>query len=261
MSKNSYIIKSYFNYRSKAKGRHSLHSPFLYDLYETCITKEKKSGHHSKIELLRRKLGKDSSLISINDLGAGSRVEKSNERKISQIAKYSLKSAKEAQFLSCLTKKTQSKTIIELGSSLGLTTARIALDNPTSKIHSIEGCKNIANIAENNLKELGVNNVTIHIGNFDSIFPELLQKLNADLIFIDGNHTKEATIRYFNMALDKINPKGYMVFDDIYWSEGMTEAWKTIIANPKVSLSVNLFHLGIISVDQDFSKQDFVLKF
>lgn len=230
-------------------------------MYESCVVNIEKSEHHNKIEQIRKRLKKDNNLITINDLGAGSRVAKTNERKISQIAKFSLKSAKEAQFLSCFTKKAALETIIELGSSLGLTTARIALDNPKSKIYSIEGSENIAKIAKTNLKELGVKNASIHIGNFDDIFPELLQKLNADLIFIDGNHTKDATLRYFNMALDKINPTGYMVFDDIYWSEGMTEAWKTIIANPKVSLSINLFHLGIISVNPDFSKQDFVLMF
>jgi predicted O-methyltransferase YrrM len=261
LDKNTYIVKSYISYRQKAKGRHSIHSPFLYDLYNCCVVKGKKSIYQSDIENLRSELLKDKRKITINDLGAGSRVNKSSERKLSQIAKYSLKSHKEAQFLSCFTRKTNSKSIIELGSSLGLTSARVALDNPDSFIHTIEGCSNIADIALNNFSKLNATNIKLHIGNFDDILPKILKEVEADLIFIDGNHTKEATLRYFNMAIENMNPNGYIVFDDIYWSEEMTEAWKTIISNPKVSLSINLFHLGIISLSNDFSKQDFILKF
>ncbi len=230
-------------------------------MYNTCVVKSEKSQYHNEIEQLRNTLEKDKREIYVNDLGAGSRKNKSNERKICQIAKYSLKSAKEAQFLSCFASITQSKSIIELGCSLGLTSARIALDNPNTYINSIEGCENIAKIAQNNFTKLNISNIKLHIGNFDTVFQKILMDISADLIFVDGNHTKEATLKYFNLAIDNMNPNGYIVFDDIYWSQEMTEAWNTIISDNRVSLSIDLFHFGIISISKDFSKQNFILKF
>lgn len=261
LTKSYHTLKNFITYLIKAKGRHSIHSPFVYDLYESCIVNPKKPSYHHRIEKQRRKLISNNSTIIINDLGAGSNIEKSNKRKINQIAKHSTKSSKDAQFIACFAKKINATNIIELGSSFALTTARIALANPSAKIYSVEGCNNIANIAKSNLEELNIDNVNIMVGNFDEIFPDLLQKIKADLIFIDGNHTKKSTLHYFNLALEKINPQSFIIFDDIYWSQGMTEAWNTIIENPRVSISINLFHFGIVSINSDFSKQDFVLKY
>ncbi len=261
MKTKIHILKSFFNHKIKAKGRHSIHSPFLFNMYESCVYRREKSVHHKTIEKLRKSLLNDDSLVSVNDLGAGSRVNNKSQRKISQIAKHSLKSTKEAQFLSCFAKRINAKNIIELGSSLGLTTARIALDNPNTKIHSIEGSNSIAEIAIDNLKILNIRNATIYKGNFDDIFPNLIQQYNTDLVFIDGNHTKDATLKYFEIAIKHIDTRGFIIFDDIYWSEGMTQAWNIIKTSKEVSLSIDLFHFGIISINPDFSKQHFVLKF
>lgn len=260
MSSNLHILKNYINHWFKAKGRHSIHSPFLFSLYENCISNIAKYPIDNSIEQIREKLLANDNSIAVDDLGAGSKIDNSHQRKISQIAKHSLKSKKEAIFLACFSKHISAQNIIELGTSFGTTALYIAKHNPKAKIHTIEGSAEIAKIATSNFQQLNFDNIQLHIGNFDDILPKLLNEITADIIFIDGNHTKEATLRYFEMALEKINPKGFMVFDDIYWSKGMTKAWKSIIKHPKVSISIDFFHLGIISIDQDFTKQDFRLR-
>lgn len=259
MNDSIYILKNYILHRIKARGRHSLHSPFVFDLYESCVSDPAKSSFKESIEKIRKDLLADHSTIKIEDMGAGSRVNNSAQRKINQVAKHSLKSAKEAQFLACLCQKIDARKIIELGTSFGITTAYVAKNNPQAQLHSVEGSPEIAAIAKVNLKELEISNTTIYQGNFDVVFPELLKEVEADIIFIDGNHSKEATLRYFEMALDHINKKGLIVFDDIYWSIGMTEAWQSIIKNSRVSISIDFFHLGVVSLNEDYTKQDFKL--
>jgi predicted O-methyltransferase YrrM len=81
------------------------------------------------------------------------------------------------------------------------------------------------------------------------------------MVFFDANHTKEATLNYFNQCLEKANNNTVFIFDDIYWSEGMTEAWKEIYSNPAVTYSIDLFHLGIVFFNKEWIKSHFKIKF
>jgi predicted O-methyltransferase YrrM len=248
-------------YRMQAKGRHSIHSPFVYELYENCIYSNNFKFDNQAIEAMRSSYLNRSQSIEVMDFGAGSRVSRSNQRKISDIARYTLKSAKEAHFVASFAQYIQAKIIIELGTSLGITTAYIATANPKATIFSIEGSETIHLIAKESIDHLKLNNIELLRGNFEQVFPSLLAQEKPDLIYIDGNHTEAASLRYFELAIQKMEKNGFILLDDIYWSKGMTKAWETIIADKRVSLSIDLYHFGIISLKEDFTKQHFILKF
>ena len=252
----------YINYLLSSVTKYDVHSPFLYDLITKVFDDKKKYPEYVKVEQLKKELLLNKSIISVTDLGAGSRVNKGNERSVGQIAKSSSKSKKIGRLLFRLVKYYQPGNILELGTSLGLSSLYFALGNPASKIITIEGCPNISNIAAENFKKLSVNNIELFTGNFDDLLPEILKSVkNLDFIFIDGNHRENPTINYFEQCLTKAYNDTVFVFDDIHWSEGMENSWNYIKAHPKTTLTIDLFFVGIVFLKSELSKEDFIIKF
>lgn len=255
-------IKRYLKFRKGAVTKYKVHSPFVFDFIIQVLEVKGEFYCYKSIELVRSKQLLDNRVIEVTDLGAGSKKLDSNKRKVSEIAKYSLKSPKHAQVLFRIANYFQFKTILELGTSLGVTTSYLAKADKRAKIISFEGCSNIAKIARQNFKTLGINNVELIEGNFDDTFPNKLRELDqVDAIFFDGNHRYEPTMRYFHQALEKKHEQSVFIFDDIYWSDEMLKAWEEIKNHPDVTLTIDLFQIGLVFFKQDIEKQHFKLLF
>ncbi len=200
--------------------------------------------------------------IEVQDFGAGSKVMKSNTRKIKDIAKHSAINEKYGEMLFRLIEYFKPNNILELGTSLGLGTLYLAMPNSKAKIYTIEGCKETAKQASKNFTELNVNNISQIIGNIDIELPKLLDSINKlDFVYFDGNHQKQATMNYFNLCLEKAHNNTIFYFDDIHWSKGMQSAWEEIKKNEKVTLTIDLFFSGIVFLKKELSKENFIIKF
>ncbi len=217
---------------------------------------------YQPIETQRKNLLGNNESIEVEDFGAGSTVIKTKKRKINAIAASSLKSKKYAQLLFRIVKFYQPKHIIELGTSFGITASYLSSACPNGKLSSFEGSKAIANIAKKNLEATGCKNSEVYTGEFSKTLPEYLKTNNTvDFAFIDGNHKKEPTIKYFNWLLEHSNDYTIMVFDDIHWSKEMEEAWESIKKHESVSLSIDLFFIGLIFFRKEFKvKQHFIIR-
>lgn len=260
---NLKTVLKYINYRLTAYTEHDLHSPFMYNFYMELIENKHPFNDFEELNTIRHQLQNNTSVIEITDLGAGSRKLNSNKRAIKQIAKHGIAQKKQAEFLYRLINKFNPTTIVELGTSIGLTSLYLAKANAKSTLYSIEGCPNLFQFSKELFKENGIKNIQSINGNFNEEFPKLLSRLNTlDVLYIDGNHAYEPTISYFKMALEKRNANSIFIFDDIYWSEGMEKAWKEICTHPEVSLSLDLFYFGIVFFrTENKNKEHFVLKF
>lgn len=257
-----HLIFSYIKYFFTARNQHGIHSPFVYELYNNVIKDQIPFYVFNDIESIRAKLLLSKLEIEINDFGAGSTVNKSNKRYINDIAKHSLKDPKYAQLLFRLVNKLQPKNVLELGTSLGVTTMYLAAPNSKIKVTTIEGCPNVAKVAQINFDKLGLKNIELVNQSFEKFLPNYLKTISSlDFVFIDGNHTKEATLNYFNWCLEKANSNTVFVFDDIYWSKGMNEAWQEIIQHQKITTTIDLFAIGIVFFNPDLSKENFVLRY
>ena len=256
-------VLKYINYRLTAFTEHDIHSPFLYDFYMELIRNEHPYQDFEELDKLRKKLLADTTLIEVSDFGAGSKKLASNKRSIQQIAKHGIAQKKQAEFLYRLLNKFSPKTIVELGTSLGLTSMYLSKAVPKSTIYTIEGCPNLFSFSNVIFKKERVNNIKSHQGNFNDVLPELLKNLDTlDCLYIDGNHSYEPTMHYFELALAKKNANSIFIFDDINWSEGMQKAWKEIVANTEVKLSLDFFHFGIVFFrTENKAKEHFVLRF
>ena len=243
-----------------------MHSPFVFDFITRVLNDKTDYDEYEKVEGIRTALLTNDRKIPILDLGAGSTLLKGAERKVSQIAKRSLKSPKYAKLLFRIAKYYFGKggpEMLELGTSLGITSSYLALANPSGILTTIEGSPEIAEIAHENFSALGITNIRPVVGNFDTKLPEVLRLSNAlDFVFVDGNHREWPTLDYFSQLLEKKNAGSIFIFDDIHWSSGMENAWHQIKSHPAVTLSIDLFFIGLIFFNPDFKvKQDFSLRF
>lgn len=252
----------YYFTASNGKG-HGIHSPFVYDFIEKVLNDKKQYPCYKEIENRRSELLKDNTVIEVEDFGAGSSVIKTNKRIVAKIAKSSLKPKKFAQLLFRMVQYYQPKNIVELGTSFGITSSYLAAGNKNAALVTCEGAKNIAAIAQQTFSKLQVQNAVLKPGDFALTLPPLLQQLPAvDFVFIDGNHRKEPTLHYFTQLLQVSNNQTIFIFDDIHWSEGMEAAWASIQQHEKVTLTIDLFFIGIVCISPDIKiKQHFTIRF
>ncbi len=259
---NLFLAKKLLSYIFSAKSDLKIESAFAANIISNSFKTSIKEKDFEIIEKRRAELKSDKKEISVEDFGAGSKVIKSNKRVVKNIAKSSLSPKKYSQLLYRLAKQTQAKTILEMGTSLGISGAYLAKANPKTQFTTLEGSQNIAKIAQETFDFCNVQNAEIVVGNFNETLESSLEKLKKiDLAFIDGNHQKDATIEYFEKIYPYCTENSVLIFDDINWSKGMFEAWQKIIANKRVSQSVNIGKLGIVFLKQDAPKNNYIIKY
>ena len=251
----------YYFTASNGKG-HGIHSPFVYNFVRHVLNDTTKYDAYDQVELLRGRLLKDNRLLTVEDLGAGSDSH-NRERRVADIVRRAAKPPKLAQLLFRMVRYYRSRSIMELGTSAGLTTAYLALANKNANVLSMEGALQVAELARKNFEKLQIQNIRIATGNFDSVLPQVLSEVESpDLVFVDGNHRKAPTLQYFNQLLDSINSSSVLIFDDIHWSKEMEDAWESIKAHHKVLLTIDLFFMGLVFFSNEFKiKQHFVIRY
>ncbi len=252
----------YYLTASNGKG-HGIHSPFVFNLVTAVLNDKTVYEDYKQIEVLRKELLLNKTVLRVEDFGAGSVMGLSKQRTVQQIAASSLKKPKYAQLLYRLVKHFQPKQILELGTSLGITTAYLASAKKDADVVTMEGSVAITFTAERNFQLLHLSNIKVVTGNFDhTLQPAIAQLPTVNFVFVDGNHRKEPTLNYFEQLLQKSTDSTVFVFDDIHWSREMEEAWITIKQHPSVTVTVDLFFIGLVFFRKEqLEKEHFVIRF
>lgn len=262
LAKSIKLFIKYFEFRfhSKPRGGHGIHSPFVYSLYTECIDKENHVSIFENIETIRKQLLDNHKLVSKAVFGA--KQNHSSLETISKITKRASVQPYMGRLLYRLTNYLKPTQILELGTSLGVSTMYIASGNKDAKVISIEGDENLVNLASANFNKMGLKNVSVLNGDFDTQLASILNNTDRlGLVFIDGNHSEEATFRYFKLFSAKADNDTLIIFDDIRWSEGMEKAWNTICNDSNVSISIDLFNCGLVFFRKGVVKQHFNLRY
>jgi len=252
----------YLLYRLKAKTRHGLHSPFVYRLVDKVIYDYSAKKVYEEVEAIRTDLLADDRMITVTDLGAGSHVNNNKQKRVGDIAKNALKPPPLAQLLYRLAADAQPDNIIELGTCLGTTSVYLQKAAPKAKLYTLEGCPQTGVVAKESFAKAKTDNIQLVVGNFDDTLTDVIAGLDKlDFVFVDGNHRKDATLEYFEWCLPKVHENTLLIFDDIYWSEGMKEAWTQIKTHPQVTVTVDLFWIGLVYFRKGQVKEDFVIRY
>jgi predicted O-methyltransferase YrrM len=247
---------------SRHKNGHGIHSPFVFDLVSRIFQNKADADIVCNIEMVRKRMISDKRSIIVKDLGTGSKKLKTNIRKVSDIARYSPVPEKYGVLLSNMAAEFGKPLIIEFGTSFGISTMYIAASCPDALVYTIEGCPSIAEIADKNFNESGLKNIKIFMGSFDEILPDIINPVNKPgLVFIDGNHLKEPVMNYFYRMAEISDSKTVIIIDDIYYSREMEEAWYEIKKYEKVSISVDIFRMGIVFFREGINHNDYIIRY
>ena len=271
-------IQSYLKFLWHSKNEHAVHSPFVFSLLTKCFYDKKskpdpsgseQAKQYAVLRNYRNSLLANNNTIEVTDFGAGSKVFKSNTRVIAKIAQTAGISAKRAELLYRITRYFQPDSILEIGTSLGLATAALALGSRSvgikAKVTTLEGCPETAKIAQFHLQKFNFNNVESIVTTFSSYLEKWNSSLNTatehfSLIYFDGNHSKKATLDYFELLLPTITNESVWIFDDIHWSSEMEIAWEIIKTHPKVTVTIDTFQWGLVFFRCEQPKEHFVIR-
>ncbi len=251
----------YLLFAGHRKG-HGIHSPFVFDLVNRVFRNKTDHQVVLTIECLRKKCISDHRIINVQDLGGGSSRMKTNSRKVSEIARYSAVPAKYGLLLSNLASEFGKPAVVEFGTSLGISAMYLAAGCPGTVVYTMEGCPETSLLAEENFNNGGFNNINLMNGAFDDLLPELKKKnIKPGLVFIDGNHKKEPVCRYFREVSDMSDNKAVIVIDDIHYSQEMEDAWKEIMNSVNVTLSVDLYRMGIVFFRKGMAPSGYTIRY
>ncbi len=257
-------LLKYLNYLFTAKSAHGVHSPFVSKfIHEIIETNNQDYYQFEELNKIREELLKNNSIIEITDFGAGSKIFKSNQRKISGIAKHGISKKKFSELYFKLINFFAAHYIVELGTSLGLNTLYLSKANSKSMVYTIEGCTQLNKFSEELFNKHQIQNIKTINNTFEMALPEILNQIpQLDILYVDGNHRYDSTINYFKLALQKKHEGSVFIFDDINWNEEMQKAWEEIKNNSEVTLSIDLFFVGIVFFRKEQKqKEHFVLRY
>lgn len=239
-------IKGYLSFLKQSTTKYGVHSPFVYTLITTCFNVKHERKKSNIVKAYKYFLRNNKELINVTDYGAGSKIFKTNERRISAIAKNAGISTKRAELLTRVVRYFDVETVLEIGTSLGIGTLALALGNEDTKIKTLEGCIETVKTPQTELHKYVDNKIDFIVGEFESTLPKVTKNQKYDLVYFDGNHKKEPTITYFEQCLPTIHNDTVFIFDDIHWSKDMEGAWEYIKNHKKVRLTMDTFNWGFV---------------
>ena len=252
-------IKSYLKFLLNSTNEHGIHSPFVFDLVTKCFYDRKNYPEYKILKRYKNSLLRNTMVIDVKDFGAGSKVFKSNKRQVCKIAKNAGINSNRAELLFRMIKYFNFPNMLEIGTSLGLATSALSLGNPKASITTIEGCPETSGLAKKEFSKFHLDNIECVIIEFRKFLSGTHGK-KYDLIYFDGNHTKEATLSYFKLLLPTVNNSSVWIFDDIHWSAEMEEVWNDIKKHPEVTVTIDTFQWGIVFFRKEQVKENFIIR-
>jgi predicted O-methyltransferase YrrM len=247
---------------SRHREGHGIHSPFVFDLVANVFRNKINTDIVLKVETIRKKLSEYPGSVNVSDPGSGSAKMKSANRRVADIVHYTAVPPKYGRLLSNMSAAFGRKKVVELGTSLGISTMYMAAACPETVVYTIEGSSVLSEIASGNFRIAGLDNIRLLKGSFDSMLPSIRNmKFCPGLVFIDGDHRKEPLLRYFRLIAGISDDKTVIIIDDIYNSGEMAEAWGEIKADKRVTLTIDIFRMGIVFFRKGMSRMDFVIRY
>ena len=250
-----YKILCLIKFIFKSIGRKTFLSPMVFKLLINCLHSKTDMNMKKIYNRIRKKLLSDTNYIIVTDYGEGSKLLKGNVRQISRIARYAGIRKRKGELLIRLMNYLKPKNILEIGTSVGLGTACLALGSNNSNIITLEGCPETMNVAENLFKEFNLKNIKTNVGRFEDALPDIICNKKFDFIYFDGNHSKKPTIEYFEQCLSTVHDGTLFLFDDIHWSREMEKAWEYIMAHKMVSCTIDISGWGLVFFEPKYIKE------
>ncbi len=249
-------IRQFLLFYWGAVTKYQLHSPVVFEVAKALLLDKRWYYAFGDVEAVRKKMLQSDLPLNLTDFGAG---HATGPKSLRQVVRRSASNRWQGRRLFRLANWRQPDSLLELGTSVGLGTLYLALAARKARFITLEGCADCADLARGNLAALGLQQVQVRTGEFDTtLAPALAELMPLDLVYLDGNHRRAPTLAYFEQCLAAAHARTLFVFDDVYWSKEMTEAWMEIQNHPRVTATVDFFDLSLAFINPDFrEKQHF----
>jgi predicted O-methyltransferase YrrM len=253
----------------RSQSDYHIHSPFVFGFIEQVLrarTAANEVRDLKKIALYRQQLIKDRRIISTAaDYGAGVNnvIDKQKNYTLGSLVARASCSAAKGRLLYRICKYTKPLHVLELGTHAGISAGYLiqALSGNNDAVFiGVEGNPALAGVANETLSVFSPSQVVWQIKN--ARFEEVLDELDTviELVYLDGHHTFEATCRYVTRLIPMLSNGGVLILDDIYWSKEMEKAWRWVCELAAVTVSIDLFVLGVCFIDRPQAKEHFILR-
>lgn len=257
-------IVHYLLHQATGKGPYGIHSPFVYE-FVTQVLPARRNSTLDRIERLRRETARRQDVLEIRDLGAGygGQHRPLIRKRLSEVVRSSARGRREGGLLHRMVAHYRPQAGLELGTNLGFSTLYQVSAAPECRWISIEGAPALADIAQQHLAQFGLTQVQLLRGEFKEVMEHQIdwKEFRPDYVLLDGNHRCAPTLGYVEWLLPRVADGALLVLDDIHWSSEMEQAWRTICAHPEVSVSMDLWHLGICTIRRPQAKEHFQIRF
>lgn len=280
LSATYYSFKQYLKFLYRSKNQHGIQSPFVFDLVTKCFYNSAYHKDYDRLSEFRRELTQSNTVLTVTDLGSGSRVGQLNKtnKKVPSILRHAGASKKRQRLLYRVGAYFKSQRVLELGTHLGMGATALCLGAKPKRIITVEGCPETAQFTKNNFNRWSQNSpdlrrIELHNNNFEDFLNEFLgpedlrdsktphyAQSNFDLIYLDGHHDGLATLRYFESLKKHTHDTSVLIIVDIHWSKGMSDAWQQIVQDPRVSVSIDTFFCGFLFFHPTQAKEDFIIR-
>lgn len=250
--------KSIFGFLRKSKGRHGIHSPFVFDFVDNCLTTKVDKNFLNTRKIWLQILKKNREQFKITDLGAGSK-QMGNTRSVAQLAKNAGSKGLYGEILWKIAHHYRPELMLELGTSIGTGSIHLKSGNPESHLITVEGCDAILSRALQQFDYWHLSGITTICSSFET-FVELPAIGKYDLIFLDGNHSRNATLVYLEKLFDHSHSQTVFILDDIRWSDDMWDLWKQLVSDERFHVSIDLGRMGLLWRREEQTKEHFVLR-
>jgi len=236
-------LYSAIDFYLKADTINKVHSPYLYALITAMLEFDKSYYDDGALEALRAEYHSNNQTITFEDYGAGPSKQKT--AKLSKLAKTSVSNKWKCRLLRNLVLFHRAESIVEFGTNLGISTAYLRMADKRARLITVEAADELMRYAKKNFKRLGYE-AEFKTMTFDDYLGNLsLDHFHCDFFYLDGDHSYENTLRYFQFFWENGAEEMMLVLDDINWSAGMRAAWEEIKEKYKC-YSVDIYKMGIV---------------
>ena len=215
-------------YLWQRKSEYSIHSPFVYDFMKKVLYDR---GSNRDYDLMLR----------ISRLLDGKKYPTRRRRK-------------EGRLLYRLVRYLEPETVLTFGQLSALNTSALALGNLQTKVYLEQSSDFLET-----LNSMGVVNVSLirHDGNEEEQF----ERLNTGFVFYALDDFGDDTWNNLEDGFGTVDEETVLVFEGIHHSRHTEAAWEAIKANEDVTVTMDLYCIGIVFFREGIEKQDFVLKY
>ena len=222
------MISSWLKYLLQRKSKYNIHSPFVFDFVTKVLNDHGSNRDYDTIMRIGRLLDKKKHI--------------------------SFAKRKRSRLLYRVIQHYEPDSVVSFGSITALNATALALGNLQTKVY-LEQSEDFLET----LNAMGVINVRlIQPAEFDS---EHFRRLNTGFVFFGRDSFEDDTWDYLTDCLNYKTADSVFIFEGIHHNRDIEDAWEEIKADEDVSVTFDLYSIGMVFFREGIEKQDFVLKY